>query len=215
MLSMNLIPQTLQRARARRRRFKRWALSIVTAAAVLTVPLVVDRFRAAEAARLRAQNVQLQTQVATSQAQLRTLTAQANQTLVQLQRAEALRSKRAWSALLGLVARRIPPGCWLTSIATDPAVPGEGPGFRSVRRAAGKSLRHANRKGDEEPDSPVTIDAPRKIRMTGYAADAAEPHQFVTNLKKAAVFAEVTLETASREPMLDGSYYRFELVCEW
>lgn len=205
---MNLIPKQLQLSRARSRRIKAWALPIAAAAMVLVVPVVIDKYRSVEAGRLRAENIQLQRQITGQRAELTDVTAQAHQALVQLQRAEALRSKRAWSAVLALVARRIPPGCWLTSIASDPAAPGQA-GARSPTRRSRILER------EQESVSSVTIDAPRKLRITGYATDAAEPHQFVTRLKQTAVFAYVGLEASHREPVLGGSYFRFELTCEW
>jgi hypothetical protein len=66
--------------------------------------------------------------------------------------------------------------------------------------------------GDAEA---VTIDAPRKMRLAGYATDAAEPHRFVANLKDTAIFSHIALERSQREPKLDGYYFFFELVCEW
>ncbi len=208
MAGMNLIPRPLQLARARSRRIKAWALPIAAAATVLVVPIVIDKYKSVEAARLFAENTQLQRQIAGQRAELTAVTAEANQALVQLQRAEALRSKRAWSAVLALVARRMPAGCWLTSIATDPAAPGQAGARPATRRTRTLEREH-------ESGSSVTIDAPRKLRITGYATDAAEPHQFVTRLKQTAVFADVGLESSHREPVLGGSYFRFELTCEW
>ena len=61
----------------------------------------------------------------------------------------------------------------------------------------------------------VTIEAPRKLRIAGYAPVAAHPYDIVSSLKETDVFASVALERSEREPVLDGSYFRFELVCEW
>ena len=96
--------------------------------------------------------------------------------------------------------------CWLTSIATDPGAP---------TGAASKSRPSSD--GDEEQDGSitVTIDAPRKMRLAGYATDAAEPYRFVANLKDTEVFSWIALERSQREAKLNGYYFLFELVCEW
>ena len=59
------------------------------------------------------------------------------------------------------------------------------------------------------------IDAPRKLEIVGYAPEAAQPHNFVSALKEKQVFSSVVLRGSQREPMLERSYYRFELVCHW
>lgn len=206
MVSVNLIPEAVRLAQARRHRLTRWGISIVVAVVVLAAPLCIDWFRRAQAVALRTQHDQLQIQLATIRTELRALTTQANQASVQLERADALRSKRAWSAMFAMIGRCMPAGCWLTSIATDPATPARG-GDRHV------ALRRRDSTQDEP--STVVIEAPRALRIAGYATNVAEPHEFVTNLKEAGVFTGVVLEHSRREPALDGSYFRFELACEW
>ncbi len=203
---LNLIPEPMQLVRTRRRLAKRWTVCVLVAAFILVVPLLVDQYRKAEAARLRIESAALRTQLASHRATLATLTAEADQSLVHLQRAEALRSKRAWSSVFALVADRLPAGCWLTSLATDPATPQAGGNRTRVRQGS---------RPDQESETPITIDAPRRIEITGYAAEPAEPYQFVTNLKQAGVFRDVNLRTSRREQIPEGSYFRFELFCEW
>ncbi len=203
---LNLIPEPMQLVRMRHRLAKRWSVCVLVAAFVLVVPLLVDQYRKVEAARLRIESAALRTQLASHRATLATLTTQADQSRVHLQRAEALRSKRTWSSLFALVADRLPEGCWLTSLATDPVTP-QGGGTRTPARHAAKP--------DQESETPITIEAPRRLKMTGYATEPAEPYQFVTNLKQAAVFRDVNLQTSRREQVLEGSYFRFELSCEW
>ena len=230
MVSINLIPETVQRARALRSRINRWAVSVLAAGAVMAIPLCLEWYRRAEADELRMRSEQLQTQLASVRADLQTLNAQANQALVRLERAKALRSKRAWSAMFAMIGRAMPSGCWLTSVATDPATPKQGVVHRSSAPRARATGGHpalalgARISGavstrspadGSAPSAPLVIDAPRELKIAGYATDAAEPHQFITNLKAAGVFSRVALERTHREPALGGSYFRFELVCEW
>lgn len=205
MVGVNLIPKAVQLAQARRRHMNRWGVSILAAAALLAVPSTIDWLQRAEATELRTRNANLQIELAAAGTRLRAQTAQANETLLQLERARALRSKRAWSAMFAMIGRCMPAGCWLTSVATDPATP----------PAASRGATASRKGADEGNPQTIVIEAPRKLRVAGYATDVAEPHGFVANLKDTGVFTDVVLEHSRREPALDGYYFRFELVCEW
>lgn len=206
MVGIDLIPQSARFARARRRHVKAWASALGAAAALLAVPLVIAWSQHADIVRLRRRADELQSGLAVARGKLRTLTATAKATLTRLDRAKALRSKRAWSSILAVIDERMTPGSWLTSIATDPKSPSARGGSSRKRRTRGK---------EQESKTSVTIEAPRKLRIAGYATAAGEPHQLVRNLKSSGIFTAVTLEDSRREPALDASYYRFEVVCEW
>ena len=207
MVSVNLIPKGVQLAQTRRRHLSRWTIAVAVAGVVLTVPLTLGWVRRAEAAHLRAQADQHQARLAQSRNDLETVTTELDRVLSQLERALALRSKRPWSPLLALIGGRMPKGCWLTSIGTDPATPSAG-----ARRSGRPDSKRAK---PATPTSTLIIEAPRKLRIAGYATDAAEPHEFVIGLKDTGIFSNVVLENLRREPALDGFYFRFELLCEW
>lgn len=213
MVGVNLIPQDLQIAQAVRRHLKGWTVAVVGAAALVSAPLAMGWYLRAEASELRVRNDQLQGQLVQSRNDLKVITLQANQAASRLERATALRSKRPWSRLLVMIGNYMPAGCWLTSIGTDPVTPPAGGARRSrVPRLAGGDPR---RPKSSARRSTLVIEAPRKLRITGYATEAAEPLEFVTALKGSGVFGNVTLEHMRREPVLDDFYYRFELLCEW
>ena len=206
MTDINLIPETVLLAQTRQRHLARWVVSVMVSAAVVMVTLGWEWLQQAEAGDLQALNAQLQVDLERARAELRSVAEKANRVHLQSERAKALRAKRAWSGMIGLVGRCLPEPCWLTSIATDPAQP------------KGGVTRTSSRKGRNQPDEPqgpITIDAPRKLRLRGYAPEVAQPHALVSALKDTRVFSNVRLIRAEREPILDGSYYRFELVCEW
>ncbi len=207
MVRINLISETVQLAQAKRRRIKAWAISILLAAAVLAVPLTIDRVQRAEATELGLQNRRLQAELTRMRADLAALTTLMDEVGSQLERAAALRSKRPWSAMFAMIDQCMPQGCWLVSIATDPAAPPPGGGRKKV-------VRVRDLDADEIP-AVVVIDAPRMLRIAGFAMDASEPLAFASNLKETAVFTGVILEHLRLEPVLDGSYFRFELICEW
>ncbi len=207
MVGINLIPEPVQLAQLRRWRLKWWATAILVSLMVLALPLGLDWLKQAEAARLHLEDEHLRVQLAGIRSQLRSVSAGADEAFLQLERADALRSKRCWSGMLAMIGRRMPSGCWLTSITTDPATP---------QGAAPPQRRAKSRPSTpEEPPAVVVIDAPRKLNISGYATTAGEPHTFVTRLKDMGIFTNVELQRVAREPVLDDSYFRFELYCEW
>jgi len=205
MVRVNLIPESVRLARTQRRHVRCWSVSIALVVGAVAVCLGIEWLHQVEAAKLHARNDELQSEVKAAHAELKSLTAEADRVLLQIERAKALKSKRAWSGMLAMITSCVSPGSWLTSIATDPAKPPAG-GIRS---------KATQKKDADETQRAVIIDAPRKLRITGYAPEAAQPHEVVTNLKNTKVFKRVVLERSQREPILDGSYFRFEVVCEW
>lgn len=206
MTDINLIPEAMLLAQTRRRHLTRWVVSVMVSTAVVVVTLGWEWLQRTEVGDLHAQNAQLQVNLEKARAELRAVADKANRVHLQSERAKALRAKRAWSGMIGLVGRCLPEPCWLTSIATDPAQPTGG---------ATRSSSRKGRKQPDEPQGPITIDAPRKLLLQGYAPEVAQPHALVSALKETRVFSDVRLIRAEGEPIRDGSYYRFELVCEW
>ncbi len=214
MVGVNLIPKDLQLAQTVRRHLKWWTVAIVGAAVLLSAPLAMGWYRRAEASELRVQNDQFQEQLAQSRDDLKLVTAQASQAASRIERATALRSKRPWSRLMVMIGTYMPQGCWLTSIGTEPRTP---PAVGARRPPSPRASTAADPLSPESwaRRSALVIEAPRKLRIAGYATNAAEPLEFVTGLKASGVFNNVTLEHMSREPVLDGFYFRFELLCGW
>jgi Tfp pilus assembly protein PilN len=224
MVTVNLIPESVQAAQARRRHIKWWAACLAVTTVVAVVPVGAHLMQHLRIDELHAQNYKFQTDLAAARVELKTATAAANDSFLRIERAKALRTKRAWSDMLALIGSCLPKDCWLTSIATDPDVP---PAASLARKTPPASATP----GAPAPEKPavVIIDAPRKLRMTGEATDATQPLSFVTKLKESQVFREVTLERSisssphgSRtvgltlgEKTEDESNFRFELICEW
>jgi len=206
MITVNLIPKRVQLAQVQRRHIKGWTLINLVAGVSLAVPVCIDRVQQAKAQELQSQRTLLTQELAAMRKQLAVVEKQAENAFLQLHRADALRSKRAWSGMLALIGSAMPPQCWLTRVATDPNAPRQGPS----RPAPG--VKHAPA-GKASPQ--VMIEAPRKLKLIGRAIDASDPLAFVTNLKETGVFHRVSLEGASRERSGPESHFRFEIVCEW
>ena len=212
MISVNLIPESIQLRQARRRRIQRWAVWSGVATILVAVPLGLEWRHRGEVDELDWQNIRLHQELTRIQAELKAVTAAADDVFLQIERANVLRSKRAWSAMLALIASAMPDQCWLASIATDPSAPSAASVHRrAVAGGAGARVDSRTR----EPQQTITIDAPRKLRLAGYAADPGDPLAFVTKLKDTRVFSRVALERSLLEPTGDGSHFRFELVCQW
>ena len=190
----------------RQRRGRAWAVSVVASVSLVLAAFAVDWARTARASDLCAEKELLLVELTAVRTDLKEVTAEANRVLLHIARAKALRGKRAWSGLVALIGECMPQGCWLSSIATDPDRPAAG----STRPTASSKIA-----GKKKPQGPVTIDAPRMLKIAGFAPDSAQPLEFVTDLKRSEAFTTVSLQSSQRVPVLDGSYYRFELVCTW
>lgn len=205
MAKINLIPESVRVTQAQHVRLKRWALSSAVAAGALLAALATDGLRRAKAGELHTRSERLGSELKAIRADLQSVTAEANEVLLQIERANALRSKRAWSGMFAVIASCLPADCWLASVATNP----DAPKGRSIRAKAPAQAEPG------EQQRAVTIDAPRALRISGYAPEASAPHAFVTALKDTQLFTRVVLQGSQREPVFDGSYFRFELACEW
>lgn len=205
MVLTNLIPEEARQARLRRLHVRRWAISVVVGCAALAVFAGLAWLARDESARLRSAVLRIDTDLKLRRAELRETSTEAQRVLVEIERAKALRSKRAWSGMVALVASNMPEGAWLTSLATDPAGPQSGGGAAPAVMATKDAKEHRA----------LTIDAPRKLRINGLTPGAADPYEFVASLDKSGVFSDVELIRSEREPILDGYYFRFELLCQW
>ena len=160
----------------------------------------------ARADELRASSEGLRMEIDLARINLRAVRTELSGARNHLEHAMALRTKRAWSGMIALIDRSMPENCWLTSISTDPEKP------QALKRG---SHRTASKSDSEKESEVVVIDAPRRIEIIGYAAKPSQPNGFVDRLNETGVFSHVELERSQREPIFDGTYYRFVLFCEW
>jgi len=207
MIGVNLIPTPILAARAAKRHLKGWCLVIAAALAANAVPLVADVLSAARAAELRHERDGLSQEVTKARQEADATTAEAGELLARLERAKALRSKRAWSAMFALIGACLPDEAWLTSIATDPPAPS---GAGQARRSLGKRPQD----GGKAPDT-ITIDAPRKLKIVGYVRDHALLYTFMSSLKGTGIFTAVELIRSGEQRVGDDIAVGFELTCEW
>lgn len=217
MVKINLIPETIQRAQTRRQHSRCWVASILASAVILAIPLTIDRVQRAEAVELAKQCSQLDQELEAVQTKVESLSARAGETRRRLERAIALRAKRPWSAMFTMIEERMPDDCWLVSVATDPPAPRGGrTAFVASHSGPTTSAVAPGEEGATANDEVVVvIEAPRKLVVSGYTLDAADPHVFVNALKGAEVFTDVALEQVRGEMLGSHPCFRFELICEW
>jgi hypothetical protein len=205
-LDVNLIPAALAEAQTRRRHLRAWAVGFAPALGLLVVVAALNWSRQARADAAAATAEALASQLDQARAEVRRLTAQVNETSLQVERADALRSKRSWSGLIGLLAKSRPDDVWFANLATDPNSP-----------AATKAAPAA--RGPQPPKGaatkPVTIDAPRKLHVDGYSVSPTGPRALVSTLKRENVFTRVVLERSLNDADKGRSRFRFEIVVEW
>ena len=211
-LRINFIPARIQFAQARKEHLRAWAIGIAVVLLLDAVPVVMHWSAHHEAATRREQAAKLEDQLQDLRKDVQTTTTAAHEASLQLERANALRAKRSWSAMLGLVARSMPASCWLNTLATDPDAP-------SASASAQPSSPAPNAGPNAIAVKPlarkvVAVEAPRKLRLIGYAINATDPLTFVTRLREQKAFDRIALERTMRGPGPDDPF-QFEIVCEW
>ncbi|MCH7812807.1 MAG: PilN domain-containing protein [Planctomycetes bacterium] len=204
MIGVNLIPQDVLLARRRSRRIRLWLTATAIAAGLGAVPVVLELQRQGRADTLTDQRAKVKVELATVRDELTELNRSLALLNDRLDRAEALRTKRPWAALLTSITRSMPDQVWLSSMAT---------GMENV-----SARRPARAPAESAPgDKPkvVRMDGARKIDLTGYALDHEHLYEFMTGLKQSQLFATVDLVKAGKEPLLRSRAVRFQLSCVW
>ncbi|MCK4659278.1 MAG: PilN domain-containing protein [Phycisphaerae bacterium] len=215
MIGVNLIPAELLIARAVRRRIRVWLVVSVVLVGVVLVPIVVEGHRQGQVQRLRLKIAGMETRLHGVRGKVANVAQTVLDTDLELARSEALRTKRCWSGLLGLVADCMPQEVWLTSIATDPPQPGSS-SHELPRAARRRSARETGKQQDiSKPAEVVILQAPTKIRLEGFALDHGAMMDLITRLKASRAFTAVEQVTSGREPVLQGDAVRFVVTCQW
>ncbi len=217
-IGINLVPQNVQVVHIRARLLRFWISMSCVGLLALGGALIFNWFQTSKAGSLQDRLNLTENELTKLRSDVRLLASEASQIQQQLERADALRSKRAWSGLLAMIAEKLPADCHLQNISTDPGKPPAESilhGSAKPANAAPALLPNGQPAPPPPPPRTVTIDAPRKLRMTGFANDPAQPVAFVSALKESGAFTHVNLERAQWEPAALNSGFRFELVCEW
>jgi len=205
MIAVNLLPDAVRSRIARRRCLRAWGISLAVSLFALVLASVSAGIKRVEAGSLNEESLRLSGELSQVRAELRQVAAETTTARLQLDRANALRAKRAWSGVFAMLSELMPEGSWLTSLATDPPIP--------LLSAPRTEVNQTS--GDGKPQRSITIDSPRKLRIGGYTRGSGDPHEFVARIKNTNVFQKVLLEKSEHEVVEGEPHFRFELVCEW
>jgi Tfp pilus assembly protein PilN len=205
MVSTNLLPPSLVRQRAVRRRMRAWGGVVACALGAIAVPVVMHQTARAQERSLLARRDAIDGHRSSLQRELAQGIRSIQSLQTQLARADALRSKRPWSALFGMISACMPEGTWLTLLATD--APGPSPTRTAAR--VGKAAE------PDDSDKTVRMEGATGLTLQGFAVDHGDLYAFMSRLKATNLFADVELIRSGREPVLDGQAVRFELRCTW
>jgi Tfp pilus assembly protein PilN len=204
----NFIPSDVLASRRLQSHLRRWLTIVAVSTGVAAIPFVLNELSRVESEELRDRERQLASQVAQTQKELTAAQAEAVLLAGRIERARALRTKRAWSSMLSMIGACLPPEAWLTSLATDPAAPGTS--MAATIRPVGV------KKGEAAPPAEtVKIDAPTRLVLTGFAREHSHLYTFMTNLKTTGVFKEVKLDRSARELQGENAAIAFTLTCDW
>jgi Tfp pilus assembly protein PilN len=193
---VNLLPAECVVRQALLRRARFWLIAIGCAAGMAAAPVVATNARQRAADRLADSCRAIEKQRATARDRLSDLVADQVALRKRIVQADALRSKRSWSGLVGVLASCLPAEVWLTAVATDPAVP-----------------RGGSRPTNAEPN--LRLDAPTRLRVSGFSVNYNHLYAFMLKLEQTRVFRSVDLVRSGLLPVLAGQAVRFELECAW
>jgi Tfp pilus assembly protein PilN len=205
MVSINLLPPSLLRKRSVRRRVRAWSGVLACALSAGAIPVIAHQSVRAQENSLLARRESIDGHRSSLQRELAQGIRSIQSLQTQLARADALRSKRSWSTLFGMISACMPEGTWLTLLATDSPGP-------SPSRPAAKVGKAAESDND---DAMVRMEGATALTLQGFAVDHGDLYAFMSRLKATNLFDDVTLIRSGLEPVLDGQAVRFELRCTW
>ncbi|NOS99477.1 MAG: hypothetical protein HOP29_02495 [Phycisphaerales bacterium] len=209
MTGVNLMPAARVLARRRRRRIRLWAMVVATACVLGAVPMTLELSRHRQVQALGAERDRTTAEIEKVRGNLNQLGIDARQLESEIARAEALRTKRPWARLIGLIASSMPDEVWLTAIATDPP---------TARRGTEDKRTKDDRPA--APDKPaeatvVILEAPQVVTIDGYAIEQQHIWEFVARLSGAGALGSVRLQKSIVEPVLESTAVHFQIVCDW
>ena len=207
MTGVNLIPAAVRLRQTRKRRVRRWLAVAASLAVLAAVPVSLELVHRHQLDDLEQRQIDLGQEMASTEQALQLAASGTRKYTDQIVQANALRTKRSWAGMLGMIGQAMPERVWLASVSTNPSSAG-----------AGGAPRHGNTSPnfDGSPENHhVMLEGPRHLEILGYAVDHADLYAFMTALKEWGSFLEVELTSAGNEPTLRGHAVRFTLACRW
>ena len=205
MAKVNLMSSKLRLTRRRSHRIRSWVTVVMLMSIAAAVPVSISAVQAARAAGIENDIVPVLDHLASAHQNLGSLKHRSAILSTQIDRADALRSKRRWSDLLVLLSRQLPNELWLTKVTSREAKVESKPNTAATKTATGSAT------GPEV----VHIDGPGGLEIRGFATSHEWIYEWIMRLKETSAFTRVELMESASEPVYRGEAVRFVLECEW
>ncbi len=215
MPSVNLIPLELLLKRQKIRRIRLWLMIGGATWVLASVPVVRELSAAYQLSSQRAAVDIIAEQLENAHRRRRQSAERLKLLRQEVARAEKLRYKRLWTAMISVIAESIPEGVWLTRLSTDPPQPQVDPGARSPlshRRTKGSDPQAVS---DAGYDTLIGKAGPRRLLLEGRALGLEDIYAFVDALNALDIFENASIR-AVRSDVSEGiKVTYFTMECEW
>ena len=134
MPSVNLIPAEYLLRRRKQGRIRMWLIAGGLAWILATIPVVREFSAEFQLSTQRAAAATISEQVSTARSRRSESATRLTLLHQEIARAQKLRYKRLWTAMISVIAEAVPDRVWLTRLATDPHQPAVTSGTTSVTR---------------------------------------------------------------------------------
>lgn len=203
MASVNLMSSKLRLARRRSHRIRAWVTAVTVMSILAAVPVSISAVQAARAAGIENDIVPVLDHLKAAHQKLDVLKQRGAVLSTQIDRADALRSKRHWSDLLALISRELPDELWLTQVTSRDA------------KVESTPVAAATATGPTAGPEVVHIDGPGGLEIRGFAISHEWIYEWIKRLKDTSAFRRVELMESAAESVHRGEAVRFVLECEW
>lgn len=215
MPSVNLIPAEYLLGRRKQRRVRMWLIAGGMAWIFATIPVVREFSAEFQLSTQRAAAATISEQVHTARSRRGESATRLTLLHQEIARAQKLRYKRLWTAMISVIAEAVPNRVWLTKLATDPHKPAVASGATSVlshRRSSDASDVAASSGGYEKL---IGKSGPRRLILEGQALGLEDIYGFVDALNELNVFANASIRSVRGDQNQGIKVTRFTLECEW
>ena len=204
MIRLNLLPQSRRAMLDRRRHRRFWTMAVACSLALGGLPGLVVLAREAQVRDMVEEFATLSERLDANNQQLKALDEGNHKLEEEIAAARALKAKRSWSALFGLVIENMPETIWLDMIQTEPPPPLTNPDeVLAIKPPAGATAGR------------VTIDSPRRLVLMGFSSDYPAHLAYEQRLRESGFFSNVKSGNVKQVGDDTQRVYRCSIICEW
>lgn len=215
MPSVNLIPAEYLLRRRKQGRIRMWLIAGGVAWIFATIPVVREFSAEFQLSTQRAAAATISEQVRTARSRRGESATRLKLLHQEIARAQKLRYKRLWTAMISIIAEAVPDRVWLTRLATDPKEPAVTSGVTSVLS------RHRSHEASGVAASSVGYErligksGPRRLILQGQALGLEDIYGFVDALNDLQIFENASIRSVRGDQNEGIPVTRFTLECEW